>query len=117
MENNRNSKKRQRKQGRLGKPGVARAPRSLPQEPRASHPQILISPISFLIANLELEFHLSPIRINELRFSNRKFFAIFHRDGAIPSHSRQILIANPRLEFLVTRCKQTSETISNGFAQ
>ena len=29
-----------------------------------------------LIANLELEFRVSPIRINELKFSNRKFSAI-----------------------------------------
>ena len=40
----------------------------------------------FLIANLELEFHVSPIRITKLKFSNRKFFAIFSskrvRDGA-----------------------------------
>ncbi len=32
----------------------------------------------FLIANLELEFTLRPIRINDLKFSNRKFSAIFH---------------------------------------
>ncbi len=31
----------------------------------------------FLIANLELDFKLSPIRINDLKFSNRKFSAIF----------------------------------------
>jgi hypothetical protein len=30
----------------------------------------------FLIANLELEFHVSPIRITKLKFSNRKYFAI-----------------------------------------
>src|ERR1700749_3671597 len=32
----------------------------------------------FLIANLELEFHISPIRIIELRFSNRKYSQLFH---------------------------------------
>jgi hypothetical protein len=32
----------------------------------------------FLIANLELEFKLSPIKISELRFSNRKFLPIFY---------------------------------------
>jgi hypothetical protein len=32
----------------------------------------------FLIANLELRFNVSHIRINDLKFSNRKFFAIFH---------------------------------------
>ena len=31
----------------------------------------------FLIANLELEFQLTPIRISNVRFSNRKFLAIF----------------------------------------
>jgi len=31
----------------------------------------------FLIANLELEFHPSPIRINDLKFSNRKEIAVF----------------------------------------
>ena len=31
----------------------------------------------FLIANPELEFNVSPIRINDLKFSNRKFSAIF----------------------------------------
>ena len=31
----------------------------------------------FLIANLELDFKLNPIRINDLKFSNRKFSAIF----------------------------------------
>jgi hypothetical protein len=32
----------------------------------------------FLIANLELEFHVSPIRITKLRFSNRKYSPLFH---------------------------------------
>ena len=32
----------------------------------------------FLIANLELKFSVSYIRINDLKFSNRKFSAIFH---------------------------------------
>jgi hypothetical protein len=32
----------------------------------------------FLIANLELKFNVSYIRINDVKFSNRKFFAIFH---------------------------------------
>jgi arginyl-tRNA synthetase len=33
--------------------------------------------LKFLIANLELEFHVSPIRISDLRFSNRKKIAVF----------------------------------------
>jgi hypothetical protein len=32
--------------------------------------------LKFLIANLELEFHVSPIRISDLRFSNRKKIAV-----------------------------------------
>jgi hypothetical protein len=32
----------------------------------------------FLIANLELKFNVSYIRINDLKFSNRKFSAILH---------------------------------------
>src|ERR1700746_847227 len=31
----------------------------------------------FLIANLELEFHVSLIRISDLKFSNRKKIAVF----------------------------------------
>jgi hypothetical protein len=34
--------------------------------------------LPLLIANLELEFHISPIRIIELRFSNRKYSQLFH---------------------------------------
>jgi hypothetical protein len=44
--------------------------------------------LSFLIANLELEFHLSPIRINELRFSNRKYSQLFHSPGRIAEGSQ-----------------------------
>jgi hypothetical protein len=82
----------------------------------------------FLIANLELEFHLSPIRISNLNFSNRKFLAIFPLklvpDGAScaafsspqpPASSRQTLIVTPRLEFLATRTKQTSNQSSNRY--
>jgi hypothetical protein len=36
------------------------------------------SPRQFLIANPELEFNVRPLRITDLRFSNRKFSAIFH---------------------------------------
>jgi hypothetical protein len=35
------------------------------------------SPRQFLIANPELELNVRPLRINDLRFSNRKFSAIF----------------------------------------
>jgi hypothetical protein len=36
-----------------------------------------LPPGHFLIANLELEFHVNPIRISELKFPNRKFLALF----------------------------------------
>jgi hypothetical protein len=42
----------------------------------------------FLIANLELEFHVSPIRITKLRFFNRKFFAIFSSKRVTDGASR-----------------------------
>jgi len=84
----------------------------------------------FLIANLELKFNVSYIRINDVKFSNRKFFAIFHyvfpslkppasgrdarpkgsrlRAHSIPSPSAQVkpLIETPRLEIRVTSRKQ-----------
>ena len=83
----------------------------------------------FLIANLELEFKLSPIRINELKFSNRKFSTIFHDTfqlystqqpaSTVSSSSLQSLVSNcqnprppwrlietPRLEIPVTSTKQ-----------
>jgi hypothetical protein len=82
----------------------------------------------FLIANLELEFHVSPIRISNLNFSNRKFLAIFPvklvTDGepcaafSIPQppvSSLQNLIVTPRLEFLATRSKQTPNQSPNRY--
>jgi hypothetical protein len=66
----------------------------------------------FLIANLELEFTLSPIKISELKISNRKFSTIFH--GAQPAshlisqatrHSSPAtpsLIETPRLEITIS---------------
>src|ERR1700756_1923181 len=82
----------------------------------------------FLIANLELEFHLSPIRISNLKFSNRKLLAIFPpelvADGeSCPAFSspqplassRQTLIVTPRLESLATRTKQTANQSSNRY--
>src|ERR1700746_203698 len=82
----------------------------------------------FLIANLELEFHLSPIRISNLKFYNRKFLAIFPlelvADGEPcrafstpqpPASSRQTLIVTPRLESLATRTKQTSNQNPNRY--
>ena len=53
-----------------------------------------------LIANLELEFRVSPIRITDLRFSNRKFFAISSfptRATNRESQATEPLIENARL--------------------
>src|SRR4029077_7748906 len=47
----------------------AHAPRSVGETKPLKSPK-------FLIANLELEFHVSPIRISKLKFSNRKKIAI-----------------------------------------
>ena len=84
----------------------------------------------FLIANLELEFRVSPIRIKDLKFSNRKFFAIFcvaFRPSSTHIHTSaassfsvqrrapclQNLIETPRLEFSATHTKHSSLPISN----
>ena len=80
----------------------------------------------FLIANLELKFHLSPIRISNLNFSNRKFFAIFAAkfctDGEpraalsslqAPASSFPNLIETPRLEFLPTHRQHKHLSFSN----
>ena len=48
----------------------AHAPRSVGETKPPKH-------LKFLIANLELEFHVSAIRISDLRFSNRKKIAVF----------------------------------------
>jgi len=83
-----------------------------------------------LIANPELEFHVTPIRISDLKFSNRKFFAVFRvafqsyaaplpLSTASPSSiqrlasSFQNLIETPRLEFLATPTKQSLTPNSN----
>jgi hypothetical protein len=73
----------------------------------------------FLIANLELEFRLSAIRINELKFSNRKFLAILRPSFRILSRfelqvpSLQNLIENTPLRFRLTHTKISLLEISN----
>jgi len=42
----------------------------------------------FLIANLELKFKVNYIRINDLKFSNRKFSAVFHPQPQRACHKR-----------------------------
>jgi len=53
------------------------APRSSAHALRSVGETKLPKHLKFLIANLELEFHLSPIRISDLKFSNRKEIAVF----------------------------------------
>jgi hypothetical protein len=82
----------------------------------------------FLIANLELESQVSPIRISNLNFSNRKFLSIFaakfcaHGEPPAaffspqpPTSNPQSLIVTPRLEFLATRTKQTPNQNPNRY--
>src|SRR5580704_2196214 len=92
-----------------------------------------------LIANLELKFHVSPIRITKLRFSNRKYSPLFRpawriaisrsalssavahcplrlaRHGAGGLVVSSFLIVTPRLEFRAIKTKQTPSSISNRY--
>jgi hypothetical protein len=49
----------------------------------------LSNALQFLIANLELEFELSPKRISNLKFSNRKFMTIFQSENWAASEFRR----------------------------
>jgi hypothetical protein len=77
------------------------------------------SRLQFLIANLELEFRLRAIRINELKFSNRKFLAILRPSFWILSSfelqvaSFQNLIENARLTLGLTLTRISPLEISN----
>ena len=66
MTKNCDRKRTRRTQGGLG------------QEPSPVFHQTCVPSTRFLIANLELEFHVNPIRISDLKFPNRRFLAIFH---------------------------------------
>jgi hypothetical protein len=60
----------------------------------------------FLIANLELEFKLSPIKINELKFSNRKFLAIFYNTFQPYSTQQPALtVSSSSIQPLVSSCQ------------
>src|ERR1700752_2165563 len=77
------------------------------------------SSLHALIANLELEFRVSPIRISELKIPNRKFLAILHPASRILSSfelqvsSFQNLIANARLRFDLSPSRISVLEISN----
>ena len=118
----------QRRTGRTqGSLGQARA--SVPQ-------QSYIPPTHFLIANPELESHVSPIRISGLEFSNRKFLTVsrvasqtcatpLHAFTASPSRIQRLapsfqnpwppwrLTETPRLKSRATPTKQRSIAESN----
>ena len=69
-----------------------------------------------LIANLELEFRISPIRISKLKFSNRKFLTIsssLFRAAHLKPQVMEFLIENARLRFGLTHTKSSSLQISN----
>ena len=123
MESNKKSEKRQRNPGLPGKTGLARALYSSFQNSWPSTRQVLNPALSVLIANLELEFHVSPLRITDLKFSNRKFFTISRVAFSAPCHpashiygflfqrpasSFQNLIGTPRLEFRPTTTNHVS---------
>jgi hypothetical protein len=89
----------------------------------------LATALQFLIANLELEFNLSPKRISKLKISNRKFMTIFHSENWAASELRRLPRANcwkksaRSPQFLIatfdiseiesTHSKQTTKQISN----
>jgi hypothetical protein len=83
---------------------------SLRQAPAPVPEQSCAPPTHFLIANLELKLPVNPIKINELKFSNRKYLAIFRvgleRFSANPLRST-FLIETPRLKFPATPTKQS----------
>jgi hypothetical protein len=55
----------------------------------------LSNALQFLIANLELEFDLSPKKISNLQISNRKFMTIFQPENWAASEFRRLQPTNP----------------------
>jgi hypothetical protein len=89
---------------------------SLGQGPSPASHQPCAAPTHFLIANLELEMNVNPIRINELKFPNRKYFAIFRvglRHLVTNPLAGAFLIETPRLESLATPTKLWPNPDSN----
>ena len=90
----------------------------------------LSNALQFLIANLELEFKLSPKRISNLKFSNRKFMTIFQSENwdasefrrHRPTNSSEKTVRAPNFlmgtidisEIESTSGKQKTKQISNG---
>jgi hypothetical protein len=59
----------------------------------------LSNALQFLIANLELEFELSPKRISNLKISNRKFMTIFQSENWAASEFRRLPPPNATIAF------------------
>ena len=59
----------------------------------------LSNALQFLIANLELEFELSPKRISNLKISNRKFMTIFQSENWATSEFRRRQPTSPTIVF------------------
>jgi hypothetical protein len=111
----------QREDSDMKRTGLTR--RHVSQAPSPAFQRTRVPPSHSLIANPELEFHLISIRINELRFPNRKYFAVSARCSGQPARSSlvtchlslaaAVLIETPRLEFRATPTKQRSHAKSN----
>ena len=113
-------------------PRVSNSANLPPDSPTGRCPSRPLRGDAILIANLELEFHVSPIRITKLRFSNRKCSALFRppwriaisrsavssvvvdrplglrRPGAERPLVGKFLIGTQGLEFGAIQTKQTS---------
>jgi hypothetical protein len=71
----------------------------LPQFPSLWHRASSLKNPRRLIANPRLEFHVTPIRISQLRSSNRKFSAILRRpDGLLESQASSLQKPRPLIE-------------------
>ena len=93
--------------------GAART-NPFPDVPSSLQP--VVPRLQNLIANLELEFRVTPIRINKLQFSNRKFFAIssaLNRAARRKSQATKVLIENARLNSELTGKDSNRLQISN----
>jgi len=103
-----------------------------PDARSSSRPPLFLPRV--LIANLRLGFPVNPVRINELKFSNRKFSPLLRSSSRnaisrvtprpiLPSllatrHSSLatvFLIVTPELEFPLTATKQTLRAFSNRY--
>ena len=123
----------------LAAPQASNSANLRPESSTDRYPPSPLRCATSLIANLELEFLVSPIRITKLKFSNRKYSALFRalwgvaisrsavssavahcpirlrRHGAGGPVVSRFLIVTPRLEFRAIKTKQTPSSISNRY--